>query len=243
MRRNPSKSSGVSESNADTQRGPDFAARLRGFGPVGIIAILLILFTGNLLLGNVFALPVGAILTLAWVYFSHTPWREIGYVQPGNWISMLVGGFLVGTVLKLVTKIIIMPMLGANPVNSTYHFLVGNQALLPIATLSMFVAGFAEETVYRGYLFERLGKLFGSSTTVKTFIVLLTSVLFGIGHLGDQGIAGMEQALVTGLTFGTIYAVTGRIFFVMMAHTAYDLVALAMIYSGTEANFAHFVFK
>lgn len=37
-------------------------------------------------------------------------------------------------------------------------------------------AGFGEETVYRGYLFERLGKVFGPGVRAKTAIVLLTSV-------------------------------------------------------------------
>jgi hypothetical protein len=53
---------------------------------------------------------------------------------------------------------------------------------------------------------------------------------------------GALQALFTGLTFGTIYATTGRLVFVMAAHTGYDLLSLAMIYSGTETDFAHLIF-
>ena len=34
-------------------------------------------------------------------------------------------------------------------------------------------AGFGEETVFRGYMFERLGKLFGSGAWVKPLIVML----------------------------------------------------------------------
>jgi membrane protease YdiL (CAAX protease family) len=72
-------------------------------------------------------------------------------------------------------------------------------------------AGFAEETIFRGYLFERLGKLFGTGAGAKVSIVLLTSALFAQGHDSNLGLAGVEQAMITGLVFGTIFAVTRQI--------------------------------
>ena len=104
-------------------------------------------------------------------------------------------------------------------------------------------AGFGEETVFRGYLFERFGKLFGSGVWAKTSIVLLTAVWFGLGHYAVQGLAGAEQATIVGLVFGTIFAVTGRIWMLMCAHVAFDLTALAIIYWNLESDVAHFVFK
>ena len=53
----------------------------------------------------------------------------------------------------------------------------------------------------------------------------------------------MEQAIITGLTFGSIFAVTGRIFMLMIAHAAFDLAALWMIYYGLETQIAHLIFK
>jgi len=97
-------------------------------------------------------------------------------------------------------------------------------------------AGFGEETVFRGYLFERFGKLFGSGVWAKTSIVLLTAVWFGLGHYAVQGLAGAEQATIVGLVFGTIFAVTGRIWMLMFAHAAFDLTALAMIYWNLESK-------
>ena len=43
--------------------------------------------------------------------------------------------------------------------------------------------------------------------------------------------------------FGTIFAVTHRIFMVMVAHAAFDLMALAIIYWDIETDVAHFIFK
>jgi thiamine transporter ThiT len=56
-------------------------------------------------------------------------------------------------------------------------------------------------------------------------------------------LGGVEQAMITGLVFGTIFAVTGRIFMLMVAHAAFDLTAIALIYWNLESDVAHFIFK
>jgi len=214
------------------------AAALRGFGPLGILAILLIL-SGNFLFS-----PISAILVLVWVQLSRTPWREIGFVRPKSWIASLAIGIAFGCVFKLFMKAIVMPMLGADPINQAYHYLAGNTAALPGMILTLLiVAGFGEETLYRGWMFERLGKLLGAAVWARTLTVLLTSVVFGLMHYPVQGLAGAEQAIMTGLVFGTIFAVTGRIFLVMVIHAAFDLMALAIIYWDIETDVAHFIFK
>ena len=218
------------------------AAGLRGFGPLGIVAILIIVFSGNVLAGNV-VVPLGAALVLVWAWYSRTPWREIGYAQPKSWIGTLAVGLAFGIALKFLMKAIVMPLLGADPINQAFRHLTGNRAMLPAAVWTMLVAGFSEETVFRGYMFERLGKLFGSSWLAKALIVLLTSVWFGIEHYAGQGLAGTQQATIVGLLFGTIFALTGRIWMLMIAHAAFDLTALAMIYWNLESDVAHLVFK
>jgi membrane protease YdiL (CAAX protease family) len=74
-------------------------------------------------------------------------------------------------------------------------------------------------------------------------IVLLTAGWFGLVHYPVQGLAGAEQATIVGLVFGTIFAVTGRIWMLMFAHAAFEMTALAMIYWNLESKVAHLVFK
>jgi membrane protease YdiL (CAAX protease family) len=215
-----------------------FAANLRGFGPVGILAIIVILA------GNLVVAPLSAVLVLLWARRSHTPWHEIGYVRPHSWARSLIIGILFGSAFKLLMKAIVMPLLGADPINQAYHFLVGNTAALPAMLFAVIAgAGWGEETLFRGYLFERLGKLFGSSAWAKAFIVLLTAVFFGLAHYQVQGLAGVQQATVFGLVFGTIFARTGRLWMLMVAHAAFDLAALAIIYWDLEYEVAHLIFK
>ena len=214
------------------------AARLRGFGPVGILAILVVLA------GNFLFLPLSAILVLVWTRLSETPWRELGYVRPKSWVRTIAIGIVFGVALKLVMKAIVMPLLGAPPINEAYHFLAGNTAALPgMFWLIIAGAGFGEETVFRSYLFERFGKLFGESVGARILIVLLTSAWFGIIHYPFQGLPGAEQATIVGLIFGMIFAIKREIFPLMVAHVAFDLTALALIYWDVETAVARFIFK
>jgi len=229
----------AAEDSSDKDR---FAADLRGFGALGLLAIVVIVLPGNVPVAGL-VLPVSGMLVLLWRAASHTPWREIGYVRPRSWIGDLGLGMALGMVLKLLLKAVVMPLLGADPINHAYHYLVGNTAALPAAVFAMIVAAaFGEETTFRGFLFERFGKLFGPGWVARTATVLVTSAWFSLSHLSDQGLAGAEQAAVTGLVMGSIFAATGRIWLPMCVHAAYDLTALVIIYLDREAEVAHWLF-
>ena len=215
-----------------------WAARLRGFGPIGILAILIILG------GNMLFTPLSAILALIWAWISRTPWRNLGFVRPRSWPGTIALGIVLGVALKFAMKSIVMPLLGAPPVNGPFHFLAHNPAEIPAMLYVIVVgAGFGEETIFRGWAFERFGKSLGKAPWAKAVAVLLTSAWFGQQHYGLQGIAGVQNAFVVGLIFGTVFAVTGRIFLLMIAHVAFDLTAYAMIYWDWETAVAHFFFK
>jgi uncharacterized protein len=226
------------EAIAAVQANDGFPARLRGFGPLGILAILIILG------GNFVITPLSAVLVLVWAKISNTPWREIGYVRPRSWVRTILVGIVFGAALKFTMKALVMPLLSAPAINQAYHFVTGNPAVIPVMLYTtIVVAGFGEETFYRGWMFERLGKLFGQSLLAKIATIVLTSILFASIHYSEQGTPGVEQALVVGLIFGSIFAITGQIFMLMIAHTAFDLTALWMIYYDLETRIAHLIFK
>jgi membrane protease YdiL (CAAX protease family) len=220
-----------------------WAARLRGFGPLGILSILVIVLSGNVAVAPMVFVPVGALLALEWARQSRTPWRDLGFVRPRSWLATIAGGVAAGAAFKLLMKSVVMPLFGADPVNQAYHFLAGNRALLPAAALAMINAGFSEETVFRGFGFERLGRLLGNRPWAPAVTVIVVSVLFGLAHWPNQGLAGVEQATITGLVIGTIYAITRQLPFVMILHAAFDLTALALIYWNLETGVAHWFFR
>jgi membrane protease YdiL (CAAX protease family) len=219
-------------------RGDGLAADLRGFGPIGIVAIAAILA------GNFLFMPLSALLVLAWARASQTPWSELGFRRPKNWAIAIALGVMLGIALKLVMKSIVLPLLGADPINHAFHYLVGNPAVILETLFAMIVgAGFGEEVLFRGYAFERLGRLMGSRPVALAATVVLTSVVFGLAHYAVQGLAGVQQATIVGLVLGAIYAVSRSLWLPMIAHAVFDLTAYWIIYHDLETEVAHWFFK
>jgi membrane protease YdiL (CAAX protease family) len=216
----------------------DIAEQLRGFGPVGLLAVLIILA------GNLLVVPLSAVFVLIWARLSNTPWRTLGFAPPQSWTRTFGVGIPFGIVFKLAMKAIVMPLFGAPAINPRYHYVAGNTAALPWILYAVILgAGFGEETVFRGFFFERLGKLLGVGRVALAVTVLLTSGLFALAHYPDQGLPGVQQAAVTGLVFGTIYGVTTRLWLPMVAHAAFDVTAVALIYWNWELPVAHLLFR
>ena len=140
---------GLTHTSADR-----FSAELRGFGPLGILAILVIAagtLVTPLAVRRVLGGPGGRI-----------QWPAMGYARPKSWIGSVAIGLAFGSAFKLLMKAVVMPLLGADPLNPTYHYLVGNTAALPgMVFASIVVAGFGEETVFRGYLFNDSASYWG----------------------------------------------------------------------------------
>ena len=203
-----------------------FASALRGFGFVGILTIVGIYASSVIIPG------LGALLVLAWAWRSRTPWHELGFSRPRSWVATIALGIVLGIALRAVMKFLVMPALGAPP-NPAFHHLEGNTAALPLAILIMgFLAATGEEVVMRGFLFERLTRLFGRSAAAITVIVLVTSAIFGVGHYPLQGLAGAQHAGIMGLIFGALYVATGRVWLAIITHGAFNLTGLAIIYLG-----------
>jgi len=236
--RQVSTSFSVTERQLIQMPGDRFAQCLRGFGPVGILAVVIVLA------GNIIVAPLSAVLVLLWRRLSNTSWRDLGFVRPKSWVRTLLLGSIFGVALKFIMKALVMPLLGAPPINQVYHYLAGNTAALPVTVLTMIiVAGFGEEMVYRGFLFERFDKLCGTKTGARVTTILLTSAWFALLHYREQGPAGVEQAAITGLAFGTLFAITHRLWMPIVAHAAFDLTAVAMIYCNVESDIAHLFFR
>src|SRR5262249_19138414 len=188
--------------------------------------------------------PLGGLLVLLWAWASRTPWRDLGYVRPRSWAGTVALGVLLGAGFKLTMKAVVLPLLGAPAIYPVYHYLAHNRAALPgMVTDILLGAGFAEETVFRGFLFERLGRLLGSGTGARYAILAVTSLWFGAVHYPNQGLAGAEQATLTGLLFGVLYLRSRRLALPMVTLVRCDLMAVAIIYTGWETRVAHWLFR
>lgn len=227
----------MTEDNAAALAETGLSKKLRGFGPLGIVSILIIF-------GSIVFSPLTTVLVLLWAKMSRTPWREVGYYKPKNLAVDIVAGIIFGVVLKLAMKTVVMPLLGADPVNQAYQFLTGNAAALPGMIFTVVAgAGFGEESLFRGFAFERLGKLIGRGTGAKIATVLITTLIFGILHFPGQSLPGVANALVVGLVFGAVYALRNNLWLLITTHIFFDLTAVFMVYYNLETFWGKLIYK
>ena len=92
-------------------------------------------------------------------------------------------------------------------------------------------AAFGEEIGYRGYLMTRFGEMAGGGRTGKIISLVLTSLLFGLGHF-YKGPAGVVESTASGLLLGTVYLITGNLWAPILAHGLTDTFAVVAVYFG-----------
>ena len=220
-------------------RKPDsLKAKLRGGGLVGFLVLLFVLAVTYC-----FGPRIGAPVVLLWAWWTGLPWGDLGFRRPKSWALVIAGGIVVGVASKLLMKTVVMPLLGAPDINAHYQFLVHNKAALPGMLFTVVVfAGFFEEVIARGFLFERSGKLIGTSRAALVATILITSALFGAAHYPEQGWMGVEQAGLLAIVDGVIFVATRQLWFLIVMHAAFDIVATLIIYFGLETRLAHFFF-
>lgn len=93
---------------------------------------------------------------------------------------------------------------------------------IPVLLLSALRAGLTEEVIVIGYLFERLRRL-GWGTWQ---IILSAAALRGVYHL-YQGVPALLGNIAMGVLFGWLYARTGRLVPLIVAHVLIDIAAFA----------------
>jgi CAAX protease family protein len=211
------------------------AAALRGFGPAGIIVVLAVLLAGPL---------IGSVLVLLWAWRSRTPAKDLGFVRPKSWALTIAVGIIAGVALKLLMKAVVMPLLGAPPANPFYQHLVHNPGALPGMLFTVIVgAGYGEELIWRGFLFERIGRLIGTSPRARAAAAIVSATLFGLVHYPSQRWMGVQQAFLVGLIVGGTYAATRRIWPLIVLHAAFDVFAVLLIYFDLETAVARSIFR
>jgi len=215
----------------------DLRGQLGGFGPAGIAAF------GIIMLVSLSLAPIGGLLILLWAWLSRTPLKNLGLVRPKSWIADILFGVALGLALKFAMKAVVLPLLGAPAVNQAYHYLASDRrGAIVFAAYAIFGAGFGEEMIFRGYLFERSAKLFGRGALQNAVTLVAVTAFFALLHF-KQGLGGIENAAVTGFVVGAVYLWNGRrLFPVMVAHATFDLAALAMILLNLELPVSKMVF-
>jgi membrane protease YdiL (CAAX protease family) len=158
----------------------------------------------------------------SWVVRGRSP-AELGLGWPGTtgtWIALLLALAVAGIMTWQLRMLAghpelhaelrerlekMAPFLPRGPSESSWFFGVA------------VTAGVCEELLFRGVLLTWAGSFVGSLTAV-----VLTSVVFGLGHL-YQGGAGVAKTTAAGLVAGGLCALGGTLWIPMLLHAFVDV--------------------
>jgi uncharacterized protein len=176
---------------------------------------------------------------LAWIslWLRKVGWRGVGLVKPQNWTRTCLLGLVCGLFAQAFTIYALEPFVarftGHLPDVSQFSNLQGNILLLLFwLALSWTLAAFGEEMVFRGYLLNRFGDMFGNAKAAKIFGLIFSSALFGVVHL-YQDISGIISTGIVGLFFGILYFMDNKnLWAAILAHGIMDTCGFILIYFG-----------
>jgi uncharacterized protein len=176
----------------------------------------------------------GAVLALWGVY--RRPWAAL-YLRParplGVWLGLGLSVLYVGVMWWQVRALLARPDGRARLRQS----LGGTGTLLPRTSgerwgfaLVSLTAGITEEVLFRGFV-----TWYCAAWTGLVVAVLLSAVLFGIGHV-YQGVRQIPKTALAGLVLAAIVIAGGSLWPAIVLHTVMDLVGGQVGYAGLSES-------
>ncbi len=105
------------------------------------------------------------------------------------------------------------------------------EVLVQRVVLSVFIVGFVEEFMFRGFIMSRIAGILGGSPIAWAVALVSQAVLFGLAH-GYQQLYGMVLTGALGLVFGGIYLASGKnLWIVVLGHGCYDAAHAVYLWS------------
>jgi membrane protease YdiL (CAAX protease family) len=168
---------------------------------------------------------------------GHFSVSAIGFRRPGSWTRILLIAVAAAALRLVLGEYVIEPVTALvwppERAPAGVESVTGNLrlALLYLPIVWGFAA-FGEEIGYRGYMLERAADVGRRSSTAYAFALIISSMLFGIGHY-YKGPAGIVNSGVAGLILGGAYLLAGRnLWAPVLAHGFMDSVVLIANYFG-----------
>ena len=135
-------------------------------------------------------------------------------------VAALTGGALIGSMLAIARA---FPGFVAWAAGQQRFLFAHGRRYRPLHILLLSIAaGVGEEALFRGGL-----QTFAADHVPAWAAILAVSLLFTAVHLGSRGVAAFIFAYSA--AFGLVYHATGSLLGVMLAHTAFDIWAIALI--------------
>ncbi|NTW28298.1 MAG: CPBP family intramembrane metalloprotease [Coriobacteriia bacterium] len=235
--------SGDVESESTLQ--PVEAAGVAGAWGIGRALALVVFVLAETVLGSYFLARGGAsvlllavVLFVVYALYVVAVWmgtrrsglgfaRSVGFARvdrPGMWLAAALGGAVLARVVTAVYAIV-LAVLNLTPpgqsVDLTKLFPAGVAGTIMAAIAIGVLAPFAEELVFRGVLLRSLRKRWGIPVAIVG-----SSVVFALAHFSGYDFVPIA---LTAVILGWLYVRSGSLWVSMVAHSAYNLLALALL--------------
>lgn len=161
-------------------------------------------------------------------------WHAMGLRRPDAWWRVIIIAALLYALLWLHANYA-LPWLAArippSPGASIMGYVAGNTvAFAGWLLIAWVVGGFIEELLFRGFLMNRLWRLFGATTLAWIPALLLQAVLFGLLHY-NRGLFAFIFTATGALIFGLVYLLAKRnLWPLIIAHGAWNTIAIWGVY-------------
>lgn len=202
-----------------------FALRYAGV-PFGDINPSLINFTFAAL---TYALSIGLVVAIPWwIRRRRSSLEEFGLARLPNWMDIGLSGagfivYLLSTAVFSALALALLPFIDPTQPQDVGFEDIGNYYELALAFVTLvIIAPFAEEALFRGYLF---GKLRGYVSFWSA--ALLTSALFALAH-GQWNVA--LDTFVLGMVLAWLRDTTGSIWAGVLLHSIKNAVAFYILF-------------
>jgi len=159
-------------------------------------------------------------------FLEGLPWRSLGLTLHQRWVRDLVVGSVVGIAGLALAVVMAMSngglrfsLVRSEMVAASVRSLITSSALL-------FVAALAEEAAFRGYPLQTFAR-----ARLAVFGVLVTSVPFGLIHLGNPNVSivALVNTILAGVWLGVAYLKTRSLWFPLGVHWGWNF-ALGWIF-------------
>ena len=184
---------------------------------------------------GVIAVLAGAATALAITLGRGGSLADLGFRRPARWATAPAWAF--GILVVFVVAQNVVPLLAApffdlpEPDMSRYDVVRGNlAAAVSLALLLPLTAAIPEEMLYRGFLIERLTRLFAGTKAAPVLAVLAQAAIFGSVHF-QWGFGGIVVTAIMGAVWGFAFLLCGRnLWIVIIAHSAAHIAMLTQLY-------------
>jgi len=180
------------------------------------------------------------LILLGWLslWLRHTNWKEVGLRRPARRLQLILAGIgiaLAGAFLseKTISSLLLRLTAETQPQVAELALLRSNLLYFLVLLIGIWLlAALGEELVYRGYVLNRLIDLFGRSKVGWGIGLVVSSLMFSLGH-GIFDRAVIIGGFLIGLIEGGLYLASRQnLWLSIVFHGTWDTIFLTLAFLG-----------